>query len=245
MKYYFAGGLRIPDELKKAKVENVLSSWLEKSSKLYKEFDMFIDSGAFTVWKQGKTIDIKDYIEHLKEHENNINTYANLDVIGNPQGTYNNQKKMETVGLTPIPTFHLRSDFKWLKKYLDEGYEHIALGGTVGSYRDTLEPFLDTCFSIIKDYWPIKVHGFGINALWALKRYPFYSIDSTTWLSGGRFGDIFDGGKIGKKSLGRLPNLEKYSRMYNYKEMAAKNIKSFLELEKNITYLWKRKGIEW
>ena len=36
-----------------------------------------------------------------------------------------------------------------------------------------------------------KVHALGFTNLAGLKKYPFYSVDSTSWLSGNRFGGIY------------------------------------------------------
>jgi len=246
MKIYLAGALNFVDliGIKEIGVENVLSSWLEGKANRYPEFNMFVDSGAFTAWTQGKELKIEDYIDFLKRNESNIEYYANLDVIGDADGTLKNQEIMEKAGLSPVPTYHLREDIKHLEYYL-QNYDFIALGGTVGSPRTVVEPFLDTCFSVIKKYWPKKIHGFGVNALWALKKYPFYSIDSTSWLVGGRYGKVFVDSNISRENLRRDNNSNVYSKAWSYKEMGRKNIRTFLKLEKDITYYWKKRGVIW
>lgn len=51
-----------------------------------------------------------------------------------------------------------------------------------------MKAWLDNCFSIITKKKPlIKIHGFGVNAFWIWERYPFYSVDATSWLMGGKF----------------------------------------------------------
>lgn len=157
--------------------------------------DLFLDSGAFSAWAQGQEIKIEDYIAFIKENESSITTYSNLDVIGDPRGTWQNQKIMEQVGLSPLPVFHYGSDLKWLKKILKKGYKYMALGGMVPISTQALIPWLDDLFSNYltdeKGMPFIKVHGFGLTSLRLLFRYPWFSVDSTSWVVTGRLGSIF------------------------------------------------------
>ena len=154
--------------------------------------DLFLDSGAFSAWTQGIEINIQDYINFIKEHKDYINVYANLDVIGDPEATWKNQLIMEEAGLDPLPVFHKNEPVKYLLKYL-ENYDYIALGGMVGA--PDLLPWLDTMFSNYltnPDGMPkVKVHGFGLTSLRLLLRYPWWSVDSTSWVVTGRLGSIY------------------------------------------------------
>ena len=157
--------------------------------------DLFLDSGAFSAWTQKVQIDIQEYIAFIKAHEEVIEVYANLDAIGDPVKTWKNQKIMEKVGLTPLPTLHYGVDEKWIKRYLKLGYEYLALGGMVPISTDQLIPWLDWMFSEFftdKDGLPIiKIHGFGLTSLPLMLRYPWYSVDSTSWVITGRMGSIY------------------------------------------------------
>jgi len=159
---------------------------------------LFLDSGAFSAWSQGVEIDIDDYISFIKENEKYLFTYVNLDVIGDPVKTYENQKYMERAGLNPIPVFHTTMEpLSWLEKYLDEGYEYIGLGGMAGGTVDRLSilRILDVCFATLlchPDGIPrVKVHGFGMTSHLLMFRYPWYSVDSTSWVLTSRMGGLF------------------------------------------------------
>lgn len=160
-----------------------------------KKVDLFLDSGAFSAWSQGAVIDIQDYIGFIKNHEASLTVYANLDVIGNPEATWKNQKSMEEAGLSPLPIFHYGTDIKWLNRYLTKGYNYIALGGMVPVPTQKLYPWLDRLFSEnLTDHkgMPIiKVHGFGLTSLRLMMRYPWYSVDSTSWVMTSRMGSIY------------------------------------------------------
>ena len=136
---YFAG----INDLKRTRVllengfKNFMFTFNRKPSKnmlnlirSYEDTEIMLDSGAFSVWNMGKTIDIYKYIEFIKE--NNIEIYFNLDVIGDVEGTKKNQKIMEDNGLKPIPVFHYGEPFEYLDWLVKQGYTYIGIGGTVG-----------------------------------------------------------------------------------------------------------------
>jgi hypothetical protein len=90
-----------------------------------------------------------------------------------------------------MPVFHYQDDIRYLKKMLDN-YPFIALGGLVGSHRYRLQIWLDGIWYkhlSHKDGTPrVKVHGFGLTDFDLMKRYPWFSIDSSSWLLAGSFG---------------------------------------------------------
>lgn len=148
------------------------------------QVDIFLDSGAYTAHTKGITIDIQKYIAFIKKHKDYITVYANLDVIGDAAATWRNQRIMEDAGLSPLPCFHRGEPFRYLKHYATH-YDYICLGGMVG--KKTPIPWLDECFEIIKAISnekgkAVKVHGFAVWRVDLLIRYPWYSVDSATWV---------------------------------------------------------------
>jgi len=170
--------------------------WPIQKDKKMKEskVNLFLDSGAFSAWSKGINIDIKDYINFIKEYEKYLEVYSVLDHIGDSELTLKNQKIMEKAGLSPLPCFHYGSDKKHLQYYVDN-YEYIALGGMVPISSKNLTTWLDTLFSNFicdKNGIPkVKVHGFGLTSLALMLRYPWYSVDSTSWVMTSRFGSVY------------------------------------------------------
>ncbi|MCK9524313.1 MAG: hypothetical protein M0R49_00075 [Limnochordia bacterium] len=160
-----------------------------------KKVDLFLDSGAFSAWSKGVQINIQEYIDFIKKHAASLTVYANLDVIGDPKATWKNQQIMEDAGLSPLPIFHYGEDIKWLDRYLSKGYDYLALGGMVPVSTAKLYPWLDRLFSeklTDPTGMPIiKVHGFGLTSLRLMMRYPWYSVDSTSWVMTARMGSIY------------------------------------------------------
>jgi len=163
--------------------------------KANKKVNLFLDSGAFSAKSQGVEINLDEYIAFIKANKAYLQVYANLDVIGDAKATWKNQLIMEEAGLKPLPCFHYNEDEKWLQKYMDKGYKYIALGGMVGVPSTQLKQW---CDRIWKNYLcdeegmpKIKVHGFGLTSLRLMLRYPWYSVDSTSWVVTGRMGAVY------------------------------------------------------
>jgi len=243
MRLYFAAGLNFVELLKKTKVKAVLSSWLEHKENYYKDFDIFLDSGAFTAYTKGIEISNKEYIEYIRKYK--LKNYASLDVIGDEKKSKENLIEMTNAGLKPIPAFHYGEKIDYLDWYL-QNFNYVALGGVaqMGKDKKGLIAWLDKCFSIISVYYrskKIKIHGFAILSYDLLKRYPFYSVDGTSWLSACKYGNIVSYNKGIKKNL----YSKMYADKYNYKENIIRNIKSYLKMEQDITALWESRGISW
>lgn len=175
-----------------------------------------LDSGAYSAAALGKAIEIGNYADWLQQHKGEYTAAANLDIIGDAESTYDNQKHLESLGCEVFPVFHINSQYKWLQRYIDEGYEYIALGGLVRASKGLKEQFLKRCFTLGKKEH-IKFHGFGVG-LNVAHNFPFYSIDNTNAtisVSIGRFTKnnqiIYTGGysrkrptDVGKQTTNRI-----------------------------------------
>lgn len=149
---------------------------------------LFIDSGAFSAFTQDAEINIDEYIEFI--HALKPDLYVGLDSITSYKITLENQRIMEEAGLNPAPTFHVGEPIKVLEQFV-ERYPYIALGGMVGA-GSKIQPFLKGCWKLILQKNPkLKVHGFGLTDQDIIKDYPFYSVDSSSYSGGVRFGQMY------------------------------------------------------
>lgn len=154
---------------------------------------MFADSGGFSAETQGAEITCEEYAAWVKRWGHLFDAYANLDVIGDHKATMENQRRLEAMGLAPVPVFHIGSDYAVLERLVEE-YTYIALGGLVPHLRYTqrVMKHLVQCFRIAGD--KAVFHGFGVTSWTVLKSLPWYSVDSSSWGAGFRYGrvPIFD-----------------------------------------------------
>ena len=155
--------------------------------------DWFLDSGAFSAFSQKTKINIDQYADFIHKHKADLNVYANLDSIGDPQQTQKNQDYLEAQGLNPLPVFHYGENIKILEGLIEK-YDYIALGGMVPIPSKTLIHWLDFVWEYLCDEEgrpKIKVHGFGMTTRHLIKRYPWFSIDSTSPIIGAAMGRIY------------------------------------------------------
>lgn len=169
------------------------------------QLDVFIDSGAYSAWNSGVSIDVHEYANWI-QCAGMGSVYANLDVIGDPKGSYRNQRILEdTYGLSPIPVFHPNEDWKWLRMYLKSN-DYIALGG-ISQERspEMLMPWAIRAFQLGSEFGT-RFHGFAVTAWTLLKALPWYSCDSSTWINGVKWGTVrifdFEGGAFRHIILG-------------------------------------------
>jgi hypothetical protein len=157
---------------------------------------VFADSGAHSARTQGVDLRVDEYAAWVKRWGRHLDVVSNLDVIGAPANTWRNQRILEEVhGLKVLPVFHTGEPWEWLERYIDAGHTYIALGKLLGNSWKILEPWLAKAFRIAGDR--AVFHGFGLNVWQALREYPFYSVDSSSWGQGFRYGQLkmFDRGR--------------------------------------------------
>lgn len=197
---------------------------------------IFLDSGAFSVFTGKQTISIEEYRDFLLKHKDRFCIYANLDVIGNADATQRNQEILEEAGLNPLPTFHYGSSYSILRE-MAKKYDYIGLGGIVSLTlkKDLLKEYLGRCFGIIGT--KKRTHGWGCTNLEILKNYPFYSIDSTSWLSGQKYRH--------KLKLGNMKLKTEINKYDYYRQLVLHNALIYIRMINEITELWKRRGITW
>lgn len=149
---------------------------------------LFGDSGAFSAASQGADVTVDDYDAWLTKWRGTLTVYSNLDVIGDHVATMRNQRELERRGHKPLPVFHVGSPWKHLEE-LCEQYPYIALGGMVPHSMSNLGPWLVRCFKTAAKYGTV-FHGFGQTRQDYLMDFPWYSVDSSSWGAGHRFGRI-------------------------------------------------------
>lgn len=168
-----------------------------------------LDSGAFVVWAKRRSIDIDEYIDYCLRNKEYIQTVVNLDSIPGEPGRnptleeveYSAKKSFETLqymkskGVNAIPVFHQGESFDWLHLYLEtEPYIGVSPAeDTIGWRGADPRIWLDRVYTHITDQEGrplIKTHGFGVTAFNLLIRYPWTTVDSTSYTQLPNYGKI-------------------------------------------------------
>lgn len=170
---------------------------------------IFLDSGAFSMFTLGKQVDLRKYAEFIYRNRNTLDVISNLDAIGSKDASpeqaeetarksYENLKQLEAwlkpQNIVVHPVHHVRDPDHWLEKYLEEGYDYIFIGGMVPETSVYLDQRLDDLW---KNYLQnpdktarVKVHGFGLTTEKLMFKYPWFSVDSTSWVMTAMFGSV-------------------------------------------------------
>lgn len=161
-----------------------------------KKCEMFLlDSGAFTFMNSQKGN--VDFNEYLTRYINFINKYdikyffeLDVDSIVGYEKVKQLRKRLENeTGKKCIPVWHKsRGKEEYLK--MCEEYDYVAIGGIV-TKEITREQYPFFPWFINEAHKRnCKVHGLGFTNITNLPKYHFDSVDSTSWLSGGRYGQL-------------------------------------------------------
>ena len=73
---------------------------------------IFLDSGAFSAWRVGASIEMNEYCDFVNAHQDIIlhdgghKMIAPLDIIGDGEGSFVSYLKMREQGVDPLPCFH-------------------------------------------------------------------------------------------------------------------------------------------
>lgn len=159
-----------------------------------------------------------EYAAFIKEHGWAMDFYANVDAIFSPTDTWRIQQYLENEhGLKPVPVIHWGTDIKWIHHYLDRGYTYLGIGGLGQEVtKDQYYQWADRVFSVLcpesNGYRPIvKTHGFAMTSWELMRRYPWWSVDSASWIKAAAYGMIYvPHMRKGKFVFG--PEVDKYGR---------------------------------
>lgn len=233
--------------------------WIDRRPQ---DVSVFLDSGAFSAHTLGRHIDLQEYCDYVKANRDALDAYAVLDVIGNLDATLRNLRYMRDQGLDPVAIYHAgREPVEVLRDTLEDHTGYVALGGMASERitREELRAKLDACWHVIERFWPVKVHGLGIMAQWALERYPWYSVDSSSAIVAAGMGRVtrYEGGQMVSRGwledvaatwdglvadgVGRTEGKSKSA----HEGRRVRNITAQLRLERYVTDLWTARGVSW
>ena len=136
---------------------------------------------------------LTEYLDWLKAHKDYIFSAANLDldkIVGQDVVDKWNVHYFEPLaketGIQIVYVAHENDKstlMQRLKEYC-ERYEYVGANQTAKKKAPQI-------FQLVKAY-NRRIHGFAWTDLPLLRRYPFFSVDSVTWLGGVRFGITYD-----------------------------------------------------
>ena len=249
-----------------------------KNAKKYHEL-VFIDSGAHSFFaetenigsahntiKKSKTKDTPDeymakYLIWLVQNYEYYDYYAELDIgeiVGQKKVNYWRQQLIDNNIFDKCVTVYHPYCMDWndyLEMLEQSQSKYIALEGdrntrTRLNYNKYLKPAYEQ---------GIKVHGFAMTKIEVMRNYPFYSVDSTSWLQPQMYGTIpiFNKGRITCVVWKKEKEYLKFPKKINLSILRGDDkeliriytmkiaIETYKELETYYTNLWNKRGILW
>ena len=211
------------------------SGWIDELKQYFNDF--MLDSGAFTFMNNLKTeIDWNLYVEQYADFINkyNIDKFIELDidiVVGLKEVEKLRNKLEKLTNKKCIPVWH-RTRGKDYWNRITKEYNYVAIGGfAIKTIRQNDYKYISWFLDIAKQN-KCKVHGLGFTNLEGLKKYKFYSVDSTAWIYGNRAGFIyiFNGNTMikkkvdGKRLKGKEAAIHNFSEWIKFQKYAEKNL---------------------
>jgi hypothetical protein len=203
-----------------------------KQLKAHPDMHLFIDSGAYTYINDLKYDDVTveeweehiiKYLEWAERHSDSIFAIADLDLqylVGYPKVKEWREKYFEPFMLrTGIPVcFIYHEDGEQVWEYMCKRYPYVGLSMATDS---TGLNDLRGLFKIAEKYNTL-VQGMGSTNTKHLIGLPFYTVDSTTWNIGLKYGEMSiwrenHMGRVVKKDFENraFPYVRKYSRQFD------------------------------
>jgi hypothetical protein len=172
-----------------------------------------VDSGAFTIWNKGGSIDVNEYGNKLVKLLTHFDIGANLDVIPGEQGMrpgditpeitetaarkgWSNfiylQGLLADNGIDPqrvMPIYHQGEHPRWLDKMIDHGCGYIGISPSNDYKVKQRMIWLDDVFTQLPN--TVKSHGYAVTSPDIMQTYPWFSVDSSSWIMAGAQGFIW------------------------------------------------------
>lgn len=200
MKLYFAGIESQEKILLACKPKNVLFSFASanKAAISYALSDncesYLLDSGAFTFMNGKSKIDFDSYVDRYIEF---INQYKvknffemDIDAIVGLKKVEEYRKRIERkTGRQCIPVFHRERGKQYFLDMCKE-YSYVAVGGIAIKDISKSEHKYFPWFINTAHEHGCKIHGLGYTDFAHINEFRFDTVDSTTWLNGGKFGNM-------------------------------------------------------
>lgn len=252
------------------KLPNLLCSkvYLNALKKLNYHPEFFLlDSGAFTAWNMGRSVDLHEYAEVAVQVQSKFPSSwtVNLDVIPGEAGRTATEAEIETgmvkslenadylraKGLRVIEVFHQNEPFPFLDHLLSRRPDAKTIVGisprndvSVAKRVGWLQSVLGYLFKVYGIEGLPRTHGFAATGLDMLRAFPIYSADSSSWLTAHRYGAcVGEDGRMGhmNHTFG-----EGSSRVPIARDVAVRrSIQAMVRVEQQVTRLWEKRGVVW
>ncbi len=152
------------------------------------DWDIFLDSGAFTNFKlQKEVVTLDGYSRFLEEHGAKFWRYLNLDRIGDPDASRANFETLRARGFTPVPVFTRGAPIEELEAMAKQS-DLIAIGGIAGVLRRSATAEYVANVLTQTRQLGVAAHLLGVGSFDRLVLHRPFSADSSDYAQAFRYG---------------------------------------------------------
>lgn len=198
--------------------------------------EVFLDSGAHTLQKPGKSVNweefVSKYIKFINEHSKDIDYFVELDVE-NKVGLQRVEKWRERIiretKREPIVVWHRERGWDYYvemcKRYKYVGFSGFVVDANGG--KEVPDKFVKLFIDTAHKYGA-KIHGFGYTRP-IIKQLDFDSVDSASWKGAVRFGNVFEFRNGQMKALNRRTG---FSGQDSYEKLLQNSAREWVKYQK-------------
>jgi hypothetical protein len=195
----------------------------------HERYRLIVDSGAFTAHNAGKPVDLDAYCAFLDKLEP-LRPFdaVQLDVIGDPEGTWRNLELMQSRGYDVMPVFQRGDEAESLERMYGVA-DYVNVGGVVGGSEN--RNFMKWVAELGRGR---KQHWLGFIEMDLIKAYKPTSVDSSSWNMAARRGQsnlYIGGGHLETLSRERLAKGKPSALMYARAQQSGLSAREFTELQ--------------
>ena len=258
--------------LNQVQYPNILCSFAYKNALNHIDYPMnqlTLDSGAFTAWNSGGSVNIDEYADWCLEWKKKVPHVraVNLDVIPGEAGRTSTQYEREigmqksienadylrSKGIEIEEVFHQDEPFEFLDLLISRLPKGEVLG--ISPRNDVSKQkrlaWLNSVLvhlvkTVGKDNIP-KTHGLAVTSKDLILAFPFYSVDSSTYINPARFGVThdYDGNGIKTSDVLGFNVKNTANQIGAMRQMVLMSVDYYKRIEALATTTWKRRGISW
>lgn len=216
-------------------------------------YRVFLDSGGHTFhnfrykdWGMGKlkltNLSRGDRIKALdKIMRHFLEAYAQYVIKGYQEGykydfyvTFDAERRCSLIreltdelfklGIFPVPVYHGDASLDYVRRYIDDGHKLIGVGTSLEGKRNKIarQRYYASVIELCAKHG-VKCHGFAITGD-MMFQFPWYSVDSTTWLKCAAYGKIIE----------VLPERQRVSTLHVSDRFVNQNYGSMEQLSPNV-----------
>lgn len=138
---------------------------------------------------------IEGYAKYIKSFHPKcqVDFYVTVDYLINCPTIFKVTQRLYKLGIKPVPVYHGDQSIDWLRRYCDLGHRFFGISVSAATAGTRKLSFYDKVFNF-GDRHGLKFHGFMQTSNY-LFSYPWWSVDSASWLKAASYGHIIHPGK--------------------------------------------------